>query len=153
MPSHLHIRKIISFMHTFCCCHNIIRIAGIWIKRDKRTHASNPKIGIDLMSFFYNHSTCHHFMMCRLIHSFLLVFVLWKENPGICPSENIRRRIGLVINLIPIFNFLFVTFHDCNCITHETINHFSIHPASVFFCQVIWHFKVAQCNDRFYAIL
>ena len=76
MTTDLHICKIESLMHAFCCSHNVIRITGIRIKWNKRAHTSNLKIRVNFMTFFYNHCTCNHLMMCSLIHSFLLVFVL-----------------------------------------------------------------------------
>ena len=142
----MYVRKIKSFVHTLCRSHNIFRIAGIRIKRNKGTHTSDLKLRINLMTFFHNDRTCNQLMMRRLIHCLFLVFIFRKTNARICPSENIGRRITLIIDFIkrhPIFNFTFIPLHNCHCIVYKEINHLTIDPSAIFFCQMIRHLKVA----------
>ena len=155
MTADLNIPKIKSFMHTLSSCHDIVRITGIWIKWNERTHTSNLEVRVDLMAFLYDHCTCDHLVMCRLVHSFFLIFVLRKQNSGIGPAKDIRGSITLVIDLIerhPVFYFIFVTLHDSHSKTYKEINDFAVDPSTVLFCKMIRHLEMTQGDDRFDAI-
>ena len=60
--------------------------------------------------------------------------------------------IFLVVDLVeghPVFHFVFIATHHGVGIMNKEINHFTVSPATVFFHQMIWHFKMRQRDYGF----
>ena len=152
MSANMNIAEEERFIHLFECGKLVTRPASFRINRSHREHTTQSEIRIYFSAFDNRFCRRNKFMMSDLVHDFKSVFALFVNDAGICEREKRICNVALVVNLVerhPIFYFVFVAFETSHRETNEHINQFAVSPAAVFRDEVIRHFKMAECDDRF----
>ena len=129
----------------------IFRLAGVRVEITAGQHTADLILRVNLMGDFRRQRAGHQLVMRGLILHLLLVFTLFKHQPGAGVGA-VQHDVDFIKGE-PVFHQAVKSFKAGAGVVAEKIHHFAVAPGAVLHHQMHRHVKMAQGDQRLDTVL